>query len=133
MSLIDHIEKWIIKMFKFNERETGGTDAFYFPEGIVIEKITTEDEHVYGYFSSKKKTYYFTNTSLVIDNGQTERIRIHDITATNGAFRSDHKAIFVEAAGKKINITISDFPYRIQQLFLFGRMLGSQWIGCDCY
>lgn len=117
MSLIEHIDKWIIKMFKFNERETGGSNASYYPEGIKIERINAENELVYGHFSSNKKTYYFTNTSLVIHNGQPERIRIKEITATNGSFRSDHKVIYVEAAGKKFNIKISEFPYRIQQLF----------------
>jgi hypothetical protein len=117
MSLIDNIDKWIIKMFKFNERETGGTNAAYYPEGIKVERITTEEDLVYGQFTSDKKIYYFTNTSLVIDNGQPERIKIEDITATNGSFRSEHKMIYVKAAGKKLNIKISDFPYRIQQLF----------------
>jgi hypothetical protein len=117
MSLINHIDQWIIKMFKFNEREEVGNNASYYLEGLKIENICTEDEIVYGQFSSKNTTYYFTNESLIIDNGKLERIKIKNITETNGSFRSSHKTIYIVAASRKINIKITDFPYRIQQLF----------------
>jgi hypothetical protein len=119
MSLIDHPDKWIIKMFKFNERENVETNAKYYPEGIKLTEIILDDsELVYGYFNSGKKNYYFTSTSLLIKNGKQERIRIDQVTGTNGSFRSEHSVIKIETAdGKTYKIKIEEFPYRIQQLF----------------
>jgi len=119
MGLIDSPDKWIIKMFKFNERDTGGQNAAYYPEGIRNSKINLgNDELIYGHFTANGRTYYFTSTSLVITNGQTHEIKILDVVRTNGSFRSDHKIIDVETSdGKKHKIKIEEFPYRIQQLF----------------
>lgn len=119
MSLIDHPDKWIVKMFKLNERETGGDNAAYYPEGIKSRLIKLEnDELIYGHFTSKKRTYYFTSTSLIITGEQQVRIKINDVIRTNGSFRSGHKVIEVETIDERIHkINIEEFPYRTQQLF----------------
>jgi len=117
MSLIEQVDKWIIKMFKFNERETNDTAAFFYPEGVTNNNLELFDELIYGHFSKNNKTYYFTDKSIIITNGQTEYILLKEIIGTNGSFRSEHKNIYLETTNKKINIKISDFPYRIQQLF----------------
>ena len=105
-------------MFKLNERETGGNNANYYPEGIRTHDINLkDDEFIYGCFRSIKRTYYFTSTSLVICNGNQERIIINEISGTNGSFRSDHNLIYIETLdGKSHKINISEFPYRLQQL-----------------
>ena len=104
-------------MFKFNERELGGTNAKYYVEGMQMGNICENNELVFGQYSSKKTHYYFTNKSIVIVNGQFERLIINEITETNGSFRSDQKHIYVVTNGRKVIIQISELPYRLQQLF----------------
>ena len=117
---IDYIDKWIIKMFKFNERENNPVKGKYFINGIKLDSINLdEDELIFGCFEKSKK-YYFTSKAFIIkeQNKNDLKIYIKDIVNTNGSFRSSHKSIYVETKnGSKHSIKISEFPYRIQQLF----------------
>lgn len=117
--LIDNPDKWIIKMFKFNEKETGGINSEFYPEGTKLEGVLLDtDEMIYGKLTDNKDLYFFTQYALIRKNQTEEKIRIKDICKTNGSFRSGHKSIDVETLdGKKYKLKISNFPYRLQQLF----------------
>lgn len=120
MALIDHPEKWIVKMFKFHQRESGEENAFYYEQGGRPDYIQLlEGELVYGEFQAEGIQYLFTPLRLVIlvEQDQTN-LFWKAIVRCNGSFRSSHERIKVETRQGRITIIhIAAFPYRLQQLF----------------
>lgn len=117
MNTIDQPSKWIVKMFKFNLRETGGAGCQYFEEGIQGEAIGLQStDLVFGIMRIDEDMYFFTDKFLVINNGIGE-IGWGQVREIEGAFRSEHKKVAVNLIdGRAITLPMAKFPYRIQQL-----------------
>ncbi|MBL0016900.1 MAG: hypothetical protein IPP17_10690 [Bacteroidetes bacterium] len=117
MNTIDVSSKWIVKMFKFNSRETDGFGCQFYENGIQGNLVGIQSsELVFGIAQIDNTTYYFTEGALMV-NGPHLKIGWNEVSTISGSFRSSHKIIHIETLSRiKIALPIAKFPYRIQQL-----------------